>query len=231
VNTAQAAINNIAKQDRHFSVHYADEHLVVVDKPAGMLTVPGRGSDKQDCLWLRVSEPFASALVVHRLDMGTSGLCVFALSASVQTALGKAFAARQVRKRYVAVVAGQPAVPDTTSAWQLIDMPLCADWPRRPLQKIDWVDGKPSQTQWRIATSNSALWPAATRLDLAPITGRSHQLRVHLLAVGHPILGDSLYAPLPVQQAAPRMLLHASGLAFAHPVSGQAMHFESPPPF
>ncbi len=206
-------------------VVHADPHLVVVNKPPGLLSVPGRGEDKQDCLYRRVCEEFPDALVVHRLDMATSGLCVFARSAAVQTALSKAFAARLVHKRYVAVVAGQP-VADAVDAdgWQVIDLPIAADWPNRPLQKVDQVTGKPSITHWRMASGLQA-WPDATRLELAPLTGRSHQLRVHMLAIGHPILGDALYAPAEVQQRAPRLLLHASELGFAHPVSGEARWF------
>ncbi len=223
----------VVNADTTIDVIYADAALVVVNKPTNLLCVPGRGPDKQDCLSSRVTAQFPDALVVHRLDMATSGLCVFARSAAVQTALSKAFAARQVHKRYEAVVAGQPASsqPDT-DGWQLIDLPLNADWPNRPLQKVDLESGKPSLTRWRVSPDLSKpVWPDATRLDLAPLTGRSHQLRVHLLALGHPILGDGLYAPADVQQRAPRLLLHACELGFMHPDTGQDLLVNCAAPF
>ena len=215
-------------------VIYADAALVVVDKPASLLCVPGRGPDKQDCLLSHVTAQFQDALLVHRLDMATSGLCVFARSASVQSALSKAFAARQVHKRYVAVVAGQPVLnqPDA-DGWQLIDLPLIADWPNRPLQKVDLASGKSSFTRWRLSETLSAAWrtwPDATRLELAPLTGRSHQLRVHMLALGHPILGDQIYAPETSRQY-PRLMLHAATLALHHPTTGSLVSFTAPDPF
>ena len=211
---------------------YLDDHLLVVDKPAGLLCVPGRGEDKQDCLSARVQAAWPGALVVHRLDMATSGLVVFARSPEVQRALGDAFAARQVHKRYTAVVAGLPRADAATmdaQGWGLIDLPLAADWPRRPLQKVDAATGKPSQTRWRVLAHDAAA--GATRLALEPITGRSHQLRVHLLAIGHPILGDALYGDAGVQARAPRLLLHATALALEHPATGQALAVESSVPF
>jgi tRNA pseudouridine32 synthase/23S rRNA pseudouridine746 synthase len=207
---------------------YADEQLLVLDKPAGLLCVPGRGADKQDCLAARVQAVYTDALVVHRLDMATSGLWLMARGAQVQRILSDAFAKRQVSKRYVAVVAGRLEACSQTGDWALIDLPIAADWPNRPLRIID-SHGKPSQTRWRV----SAYDPQAdtTRVELEPITGRSHQLRVHLQALGHPILGDTLYAPPEVQARAPRLLLHASELRFAHPATGQALAFSSPAPF
>ncbi len=211
---------------------YADAALVVVNKPSGLLCVPGRGPDKQDCLGRRVTAQFADALVVHRLDMATSGLCVFARNPAAQTALSKAFAARQVHKRYEAVVAGKPVETPDEQGWSLIDLPLIADWPNRPLQKVDLESGKPSLTRWRVSQDLSKpVWPDATRLQLAPLTGRSHQLRVHLLALGHPIVGDALYAPAEVQQRAPRLLLHACELGFVHPQTGQDVLLSCAVPF
>ncbi|MCI1192110.1 RluA family pseudouridine synthase [Calidifontimicrobium sp. SYSU G02091] len=201
---------------------HADDALVVADKPAGLLAVPGRGEHKADCLWARVRERFADALVVHRLDQATSGLVVFARGAAAQRALSRAFAAREVAKVYVAVVAGEMA----GEAGE-IDLPLAADWPNRPRQVVDRERGKPSLTRWRVLAHRVG----TTRLALEPVTGRSHQLRVHLQALGHPIVGDMLYAPPGVATAAPRLLLHATRLAFAHPASGGAVAFESPPPF
>ena len=207
-------------------VVYADEHLVVVDKPAGLLCVPGRGADKQDCLSARVQAVFSDALIVHRLDQATSGLCLFARGAAMQKAMSGLFAQRAVDKRYVACVAGQ--LLSAGDRWTLIDLPIAADWPRRPLRVID-SSGQASQTLWRaVAWDPSA---GATRVELQPLTGRTHQLRVHMQAIGHPILGDALYAPPAVCAAAPRLLLHASSLSFTHPATGQPLGLESPAPF
>ena len=211
-----------------FHLLHADAHLLVLDKPADLLAVPGRGEDKQDCLSARVQAVYPDALIVHRLDMATSGLLVMARGAAAQSALSKAFAQRQVSKRYIAVVAGRVSPPNTPDGWGLIDLPLIVDWPNRPRSIVDRVHGKPSQTRWRVMGTDS---PSTTRLELDPLTGRSHQLRVHLQALGHPILGDTLYAPPEVQSLADRLLLHASEIAFTHPASGEALRFVSPAPF
>jgi tRNA pseudouridine32 synthase/23S rRNA pseudouridine746 synthase len=209
---------------------YLDEHLLVLDKPAGLLAVPGRGPDKQDCLSARAQRLWPDARVVHRLDMATSGLVLMARGVDMQRRLGDAFAAREVAKRYVAVVAGRPRIdPDAAAGWQLIDLPIAADWPRRPLRVIDSVHGRPSQTRWRPLAYDEAR--DASRLELDPLTGRTHQLRLHLQAIGHPILGDELYAPPAVQRLAPRLLLHACRLALAHPATGEPIAFESDAPF
>jgi tRNA pseudouridine32 synthase/23S rRNA pseudouridine746 synthase len=203
---------------------FADAALLVLRKPAGLLAVPGRAADKQDCLSLRVQQSYADALIVHRLDMATSGLMVMARGADMQRLLNRALAEREVDKRYIAVVAGVPiAAPD----WQVIDLPIAVDWPRRPLRIIDPVNGKPSTTRWRVLDGSTD----ATRLELEPVTGRSHQLRVHLQALGHPILGDALYAPAPIAARAHRLLLHASALTLSHPVSGERLAFHDPAPF
>ena len=207
---------------------YADDAILVLDKPAGLLTVPGRGEDKQDCLSARVQAVFPEARIVHRLDMATSGLVIMARNAAVQRTLGDAFAARQVHKRYEAVVDGTLAPP--TSEWGVIDLPIILDWPNRPLSIVDLVNGKPSTTRWQVITPPPTS-PLSTRLALEPITGRSHQLRVHLLALGHAILGDRLYASAEVAERTPRLMLHASTLSLAHPVSGETLHFASPVPF
>lgn len=204
---------------------YADAHLLVFNKPSGLLSVPGRGTDKQDCLSARVQIKYPDALIVHRLDMATSGLMLMARGQGVQTALSKLFEMRAIQKRYVAIVDGHmPASAD----WQLIDLPIALDWPNRP-RRIIHADGKPSQTRWRAVQRDSAA--NSTRVELEPITGRSHQLRVHLKALGNPIVGDCLYAPLDVQAKSPRLLLHASALQFTHPASGGSMVFENTPEF
>lgn len=203
---------------------HEDAHLLVLDKPAGLLSVPGRGADKQDCLSARAQARWPDALVVHRLDMATSGLILMARSLDVQRALSEAFASRQVWKRYEAIVEG----PLDAEHWQTIDLPLMADWPNRPLQKVDPA-GKPSMTRWR--TLQPLPDRHATHVLLAPETGRSHQLRVHMAALGHPILGDALYGDARVAGAAPRLLLHATVLQLRHPVTGEALRVESPAPF
>lgn len=209
-----------------FSVVYADDTLLVLDKPAGLLSVPGKGDDKQDCLSRRVQQRLAEARVVHRLDMATSGLLVMALGAGAQRTLNAAFAERAVHKRYVAVVDGLLASPGAD--WAVIDLPILLDWPNRPRRIID-AQGKPSCTRWRVLQHNPT--EQTTRLELEPVTGRSHQLRVHLQALQHPILGDALYGTPASQAKAARLLLHASRLELTHPVNGQALVFTSEPPF
>jgi tRNA pseudouridine32 synthase/23S rRNA pseudouridine746 synthase len=206
---------------------YADAGLLVYDKPGGLLAVPGRGPDKQDCLSARVQAGYPDALVVHRLDMATSGLMLFARGVAMQRELSKAFAARAVHKRYIAVVAGRLAAP--AEGWGRIDLPIMVDWPNRPLRIVDHRHGKPSLTRWRVLGYDEAY--AGTRVELEPVTGRSHQLRVHLRELGHPILGDALYAPAEVQARSPRLLLHAWSIGCVHPESGEPMHFEAPVPF
>ena len=214
---------------------YQDDDLLVLDKPAGLLSVPGRGDDKQDCLAARAQQTWRDALVVHRLDMATSGLMLMARSPDMQRRLGDAFAQRRVGKRYLAVVEGRLAAPP--QGWGLIDLPIAPDWPNRPLRVIDALHGKPSATHWRVLPDDER-WHAfadaasratpCTRLELEPLTGRSHQLRVHLKALGHAILGDPLYG---AALRAQRLLLHAWRLELAHPRSGATMRFESPAPF
>lgn len=209
---------------------HLDAHCLVVEKPAGLLCVPGRGPDKQDCLATRVQALVPDALVVHRLDMATSGLWLMARGAAVQRELSRAFAAREVAKRYVAVVAGLLEPPSgAVDGWGTIDLPLAADWPNRPRRIVDALNGKPSVTRWRVLEQDAAA--GTTRVELEPVTGRSHQLRVHLQALGHPMLGDTLYAPREVQERAPRLLLHARGLQLAHPAGSPLLDLASPVPF
>lgn len=217
--------------DEGLCVIAADDALLVLDKPAGLLCVPGRGEDKQDCLSARAQARWPQALVVHRLDMSTSGLVLMALSPLVQRQLSLAFEQRAVHKRYVAIVHGrlQPG-PGTDGEWQSIDAPIAADWPRRPLRIVD-AAGKPSQTRWRVLAHDPPGWPGCTRVELEPITGRTHQLRVHLAHLGHPIVGDALYASADIAAAAPRLLLHARQLGLAHPQAGDWREFDLPAPF
>jgi len=217
----------LAIQD--IEVLHADADLLVLDKPAGLLAVPGRGADKQDCLSARVQQRFADALIVHRLDMATSGLMLMARGAAMQRELSRAFAQRQVHKRYVAVVDGH--VLSAAGDWGVIDLPILADWPRRPLRIID-ARGQASVTRWRVlALETGTGGQPQTRLELEPVTGRSHQLRVHLQAIGHAILGDALYGSPQIQSRSDRLLLHASALALQHPTSGTALNFSRAPAF
>ncbi len=203
---------------------HIDDACLVAVKPSGMLSVPGRGEAGRDCLAARVQAEWPDALVVHRLDMSTSGLMLFARGAEMQRALSIAFAERRVGKRYVAVVDGliEPAQGE-------IDLPLAADWPNRPKQRVDTEHGKPSLTRYRVvAQAADGAW---SRVELEPVTGRAHQLRVHLSARGHAILGDALYACPAVLARAERLLLHAAQLDFAHPITGSVISVASPPPF
>lgn len=213
--------------DPGIEILYVDDAILVLDKPDGLLSVPGRGLEKQDCLAARVQMSYPDALIVHRLDMATSGLMVMARGMAAQRQLNQAFAAREVKKRYVAVVAGQLDAPP--EGWGCIDFPIVVDWPNRPLRRVDPRLGKPSLTRWRVLGHDAA--GHHTRLELEPVTGRSHQLRVHLRELGHPILGDRLYAPPDVRVAARRLLLHASSLGFAHPLTGEGLAFERAAPF
>ena len=203
-------------------MRHVDPVFLVVEKPAGLLSVPGRGEAGRDCVAARVQRTHPDARVVHRLDMATSGLMLFARGASAQRELSLAFAARRVQKTYEALVAGE-----VRGEAGDIDAPLGADWPRRPRQKVDPVHGKPALTRWRVLQRLAG----ATRLALEPVTGRSHQLRVHLQSIGHPIRGDALYGADPTGCDADRMCLHATRLVLAHPVTGEPLDFASPPPF
>lgn len=212
------------------TVVHEDQALLVLDKPAGLLSVPGRGPDKQDCLARRAQQRWPDAQVVHRLDMATSGLVVMARGAAVQRQLSMAFEARAVDKHYEAVVAGHPDDSQRDAqGWCDITLALAADWPRRPLQRVDPEQGRPSHTRWRLLHHDAPR--GTTRLELEPLTGRTHQLRLHLLAIGHPIVGDALYADAATLALAPRLLLHATSLALDHPVSGKRLQFASPAPF
>jgi tRNA pseudouridine32 synthase/23S rRNA pseudouridine746 synthase len=203
---------------------FADEALIAIDKPAGLLAVPGRGAGKEDCLFARVLATWPDALVVHRLDMATSGLMLFARGADMQRRLSRCFELRQVDKHYVAVVDGRMPAPSGR-----IELPLAADWPRRPLQKVDHALGKAALTEWQVLGFDAVR--GVTRLALRPHTGRTHQLRLHLAAIDHPILGDALYAPRAVQDAADRLLLHANALSLAHPAHGRMLQLRCDPPF
>jgi len=199
---------------------YQDEHLLITNKPAGLLSVPGRGADKSDCLTVRVQNVFSDALSVHRLDMSTSGLMVFARGAEMHRQLSQLFRERRVQKSYIAMVSGKPK---QTSGE--ITLPLSADWPNRPRQKVDVDNGKPSLTRYRVINYDAATDVAHVKLE--PVTGRTHQLRIHLATIGHPILGDTLYEG----RSAERLMLHANMLSFVHPVYATPLRLASEVPF
>ena len=205
-----------------FTIAACDRWLIVLEKPAGLLAVQGRGPDKQDCLAARVQAEFSDALVVHRLDRDTSGLMVMARGIESQRALARQFEERTVQKRYVAVVAGC-----ITASSGRIELPLTKDFAHPPRRHVDHAHGQPAITDWRVVER----FDDRTRLELAPLSGRSHQLRVHLAAIGHPILGDPLYAPPEIQALADRLLLHASRLTLTHPATGEQVSWQSLCPF
>lgn len=203
-------------------VIHADDHILVLDKPSGLLTVPGNRPERADCLESRARVDFPEARIIHRLDMDTSGVIVLALTAAAQRNIGLQFEKRRTRKHYEALVWGEMEAGEGR-----VDQPLITDWPNRPKQHIDPERGRQAITDWQVLDHGDN-W---TRVQLSPVTGRSHQLRVHMAHLGHPILGDNLYAHAQALAARPRLCLHAQMLEFIHPGSGEKGHFESPVPF
>ena len=201
---------------------HEDAHIIAVDKPSGLLSVPGKGAHLADCLLSRVQAAFPDALLIHRLDRDTSGVMIFALTLHAQRHIGLQFEKRQTKKTYVARVTGR-LEPKTGT----VDLPLIVDWPNRPRQKVCHETGKPAQTDWRVLRSSDA----ESRVRLMPKTGRSHQLRVHMLALGHPILGDPFYATGADRDEHPRLMLHSEELRLRHPEGGQGIRFRAPAPF
>lgn len=206
---------------------HEDDAVLVVLKPAGLLSVPGRGEGRQDCLIARLQRTHPDALIVHRLDMATSGLLVMALGEASHRQLSRMFHDRLVDKRYVALVHG--LMPDDTGT---IDLPLVTDWPRRPRQMVCHERGKPSLTHYQVLERD--VRRRVTRVALTPVTGRSHQLRVHMLALGHPIVGDPLYGPGeadPMGRQAGRLCLHAESVVLPHPFAEGHISCQSPADF
>jgi tRNA pseudouridine32 synthase/23S rRNA pseudouridine746 synthase len=238
INTAYRSLSDIHTLVQSIVVLYEDPHLLIVDKPAGLLTVPGRGPDKQDCLIHRIvghdsaklntdhnttDKHWETARIIHRLDMATSGIIVIALNHPAQAAMGKLFAERHIHKTYTAIVEGKVETPAT------IELPLICDWDNRPKQKVDHEHGKYAKTD--LSLIHYCEKKHTSRVALTPLTGRSHQLRVHMLALGHPILGDFFYAPERIKSKSKRLLLHADTIHFIHPVTQEKLCIQSPVPF
>lgn len=207
--------------DVPLDILYQDAQIIVANKPAGLLSVPGKLAGRQDCLTSRLQAAFWDALLVHRLDCDTSGVIIYARTKQAQGFLGQEFEKRRTAKTYIARIWGRPADDQGH-----IDLPLCTDWPNRPRQMVDHVNGRPAQTHWAVLDSDGM----TTRVVLTPLTGRSHQLRVHMLALGHPILGDPIYATGAALDF-PRLMLHAQTLGLHHPATGDWVTFSAPVPF
>ena len=226
MNAAEPPTHQLAEYhpppDIGLDLLYADAHLLAVDKPSGLLSVPGRGERMADCLISRVQLRHPEALVVHRLDMDTSGIVLMGRGPDAQRSLSHLFMGRRVGKRYEALVHGVLQADAGE-----IDLPLITDWPRRPRQKVDAVQGKPSLTRFRVMERLAR----TTRVSLEPVTGRSHQLRVHLMALGHPIVGDDLYGPPGDRARAGRLMLHACHISLPHPDTGAVFNVSCPTPF
>lgn len=222
--TELSELSVLAATDQPFTVLYEDEQLLVVNKPPKLLTVPGRHPANQDCLISRVQREWPSATVVHRLDYDTSGIVLLPLTKRALSELSKQFQARTIDKHYHAVVAGL-----VQKKGGEINLPIAADQENRPLYKICQQNGKASLTQYQVISRDTVM--AQSRLRLTPITGRSHQLRLHLKAIGHPILGDTLYGTQEVIAKAERLLLHASFIRFLHPLTLQPVALDVPADF
>ncbi len=206
----------------YVSVVHLDDDLLVLSKPPGLLAVPGKDPGREDSLETRAKAAFPRALLTHRIDMATSGIMLMAMNKRAQSQIGKHFERRLIDKTYVAVVWGH--VEGESGE---IDLPICVDWLHRPMQKICHENGKPSQTLWRVLSRDvTADGVKTTRVELKPLTGRSHQLRVHMLSMGHPILGDPFYAYGPAFTAASRLMLHAQSITLHHPGNGERVTYE-----
>ena len=210
--------------DSQLDILYLDEDLLIANKPAGLLCVPGKGPEKQDCLYNRALKFNPNARVAHRLDQGTSGIVMFPLNYLTLKNLTHKFEAREIHKRYIAVVDGLVAEDEGE-----IKLPLICDWPNRPLQKVCFESGKAAHTRYRVLERDQD--KKTTRVLLEPVSGRTHQLRVHMLSLGHPMLGDGLYAPEDVLAKSPRLLLHAQELWLDHPMTGVEVRVQATPDF
>lgn len=212
-------LNYSPSQYPQFEVVYKDDDLIVFNKPSGLLTVPGKADEHKDSLQTRVQRVWPQATIVHRLDMATSGLLIMALHKQSHREISRQFELRKVQKTYFARVLGIPKKPQGN-----IDFPLICDWPNRPKQMVDFQRGKPAFTHWELISHNNT----SSLIKLRPSTGRSHQLRVHMLAIGHAILGDKLYACEQGKALSERLCLHAQSITFLHPITTAKLHFEIP---
>lgn len=211
----------------YLDIIYQDDDIVVLNKPSGLLTVPGRLPEHQDCLQNRVIKVLPTATIVHRLDMATSGIILMALNKPAHVEISRQFEKRLTKKRYIARVFGK--VAEQTGS---VELPLICDWPNRPKQKVDFEHGKKALTHYEVLDYHDDIDGQTTTLvELTPVTGRSHQLRVHMLAIGHPILGDRLYAHEKALTVSNRLQLHAQMLAVSHPVTKQQLTFSKACPF
>jgi tRNA pseudouridine32 synthase/23S rRNA pseudouridine746 synthase len=217
-----AILNYYPSKDPFISIVYQDDAIVVLNKPSELLSVPGKSEDHKDCLETRVKTVFPTATIVHRLDMATSGLLIMALTKEAHREISRQFQYRETKKQYIARVYGQIKGDEGS-----IELPLICDWPNRPKQMVDHERGKQALTHWQVIQREAE----HTRVLLKPVTGRSHQLRVHMLSLGHPILGDRLYAHDQALAEASRLQLHAQWIAFTHPGTGLAVEFTVDCPF
>lgn len=217
-----ALLNYDPPTSPYLDILYQDDDLLVLNKPSGLLSVPGKAPHHKDSLQLRVQRVFPGATIVHRLDMATSGTLVMALNKPSHVGISRQFELRQTSKTYIARVYGQVNKDEGT-----VDLPLICDWPNRPKQMVDHERGKQAQTHWKVIGRADQ----ETLMELTPVTGRSHQLRVHMLSLGHPILGDRLYAHPTALTMASRLQLHAQQLGFNHPIGGHTLNFDCPAPF
>ncbi|MGQ8365903.1 pseudouridine synthase [Glaciecola sp. 1036] len=217
-----AILNYNPPKDPYLHFIYRDDDIAILEKPSGLLSVPGKAPEHRDSLAWRVATVLPTATVVHRLDMATSGLMIFALNKQAHRAISKQFELRQIDKTYYALIYGIP----TRKSGQ-INLPLICDWPNRPKQMVDHERGKKAITDYQVIQTQGDV----CKVQLHPITGRSHQLRVHMLSMGHPILGDRLYAHPEALALSPRLCLHAASISFTHPTTAQKLSFESKPNF
>jgi tRNA pseudouridine32 synthase/23S rRNA pseudouridine746 synthase len=217
-----ALLNYTPPTSPYLQILFQDEHILLLNKPSGLLSVPGKAAEHKDSLQYRAQRVYPTATIVHRLDMATSGILLMAMNKAAHRHISKQFELRQTAKSYAARVFGQVQGDKGT-----VDLPLICDWPNRPKHKVDHQDGKSAQTHWQVLQRNED----NTYLELTPITGRSHQLRVHMLSLGHPILGDGFYAHEQALGMATRLQLHAQSLSFMHPHSEKWLNFHSKPPF
>lgn len=217
-----AILNYAPPMSPYLDILHIDEHFIVLNKPSGLLSVPGKAPEHKDCLQRRVQTVYPSATVVHRLDMATSGIMLMALHMDCHRKLSRLFETRQTSKRYLARISGRLDQQQGS-----VDLPLICDWPNRPKQMVDHHRGKPAITHFRVIEQDDN----ETFIELVPITGRSHQLRVHMLSLAHPIMGDRLYAHPEALASAPRLQLHAQQLSFQHPITDTPFTISCPAPF